>query len=158
MRLVRIAVVLAVGFAGYKLLAPAPPAPPAQSPAEKFVADTLASSRVVVFGKSYCGFTQKALRVLEKRLGPPPGGFASVSLDQRADGAAVQEVMGRLTGATSVPRVFIGGKFVGGGAILRSLSSLGRRDSRVLRALDFYAAARAMPASPAALVEEAAGA
>jgi hypothetical protein len=56
MRLSRIAIVLAVGFAGYKLLAPAaPPPPPAQSPAEKFVAETLAASRVVVFGKSYCG-------------------------------------------------------------------------------------------------------
>jgi hypothetical protein len=46
----------------------------------------------------------------------------------------------------------------GGGVIMRSLSSLGRRDSRVLRALELYAAARAIPASPAALVEEAASA
>ncbi len=63
--------------------------------------------------------------MLEKRLGPPPGGFASVSLDQRADGAAVQEVMGRLTGATSVPRVFIGGKFIGGGDETAALDASG---------------------------------
>ena len=36
-----------------------------------------------------------------------------LQLDQRDDGDEIQKVMGELTGATSVPRVFVGGKFIG---------------------------------------------
>ena len=38
-------------------------------------------------------------------------------LDQAdvAECAAVQDALGELTGARSVPRVFVGGKFIGGG-------------------------------------------
>jgi hypothetical protein len=34
---------------------------------------------------------------------------------QCSDGAAIQEYLGELTGGRSVPRVFVGGKFIGGG-------------------------------------------
>lgn len=37
-------------------------------------------------------------------------------LDERpSDGAEIQAVLGKITGATTVPRVFVGGEFVGGG-------------------------------------------
>jgi hypothetical protein len=38
-----------------------------------------------------------------------------VQLDQRDDGDAIQAALGEITGGKSVPRVFIGGKFIGGG-------------------------------------------
>jgi glutaredoxin 3 len=37
-----------------------------------------------------------------------------MELDSREDGAEIQKQLGKLTGASSVPRVFIGGKSVGG--------------------------------------------
>ncbi len=36
-------------------------------------------------------------------------------LDQRADGDAIQQVLAGITGSSSVPKVFIGGQFIGGG-------------------------------------------
>jgi hypothetical protein len=36
-------------------------------------------------------------------------------LDQRDDGDAIQAALAEITGGRSVPRVFIGGKFIGGG-------------------------------------------
>lgn len=40
---------------------------------------------------------------------------AGMQLDREDDGAAIQEVLLKLTGGRSVPRVFINGKFLGGG-------------------------------------------
>lgn len=69
-----------------------------------------------VFSKTYCPFCTKAKTALRDVLGPrAEAAMTIVELDQRGDGAAIQGVMGPLTGATSVPRVFIGGKFIGGG-------------------------------------------
>lgn len=38
-----------------------------------------------------------------------------IELDDRDDGAEIQKILGQMTGATSVPRVFIDGQFIGGG-------------------------------------------
>ena len=38
-----------------------------------------------------------------------------VQLDERQDGEAIQDYLNQITGGRSVPRVFIGGKFIGGG-------------------------------------------
>lgn len=38
-----------------------------------------------------------------------------VQLDQEADGSAIQDILLKMTGGRSVPRVFINGKFLGGG-------------------------------------------
>jgi glutaredoxin 3 len=38
-----------------------------------------------------------------------------LELDERDDGDAVQDYLQKLTGGRSVPRVFIGGQFIGGG-------------------------------------------
>jgi len=38
-----------------------------------------------------------------------------VQLDREADGGAIQDILLKMTGGRSVPRVFILGKFLGGG-------------------------------------------
>lgn len=53
-----------------------------------------------------------------------------LELDQRDDGPAIQAYLGTLTGATSVPRVFVGGKFIGGGD-----DTLAKQRSGELRAM-----------------------
>ena len=69
-----------------------------------------------VFSKSYCPYCVKAKDAIKSALGQP-GIAATVvwELDERDDGAAIQSYLGTKTGASTVPRVFIGGKFLGGG-------------------------------------------
>ena len=38
-----------------------------------------------------------------------------MQLDERQDGDAIQDYLNQLTGGRSVPRVFVAGKFIGGG-------------------------------------------
>jgi glutaredoxin 3 len=75
------------------------------------VAATIKAQKVVIFSKTYCPYCDAA-KAAFKRLGVAPH---VVELDLRDDGAAFQRALGDLTGATSVPRVFVGGEFVGGG-------------------------------------------
>lgn len=56
----------------------------------------------------YCIKAKNALRQFTTN-------FHVVELDQRGDGDAVQDALLELTGARSVPRVFVGGNFIGGG-------------------------------------------
>eukprot|EP00007_Cunea_sp_BSH-02190019_P008853 CAMPEP_0174236868 /NCGR_PEP_ID=MMETSP0417-20130205/6249_1 /TAXON_ID=242541 /ORGANISM="Mayorella sp, Strain BSH-02190019" /LENGTH=105 /DNA_ID=CAMNT_0015315565 /DNA_START=26 /DNA_END=343 /DNA_ORIENTATION=+ len=76
----------------------------------KFVKDSVAQNPLVVFSKSYCPY---CVRV--KSLFNELGAKATVyELDQRGDGAELQDALGEITGGRSVPRVFIGGNFIGG--------------------------------------------
>jgi glutaredoxin 3 len=75
------------------------------------IAATLSAHKVVVYSKTYCPYCDKA-KAAFKRVGVAPH---VVELDERPDGGAFQSELGKMTGGTSVPRVFVGGKFIGGG-------------------------------------------
>lgn len=51
--------------------------------------------------------------------------FLAVELENREDCQEVQDVLGEMTGARSVPRVFIDGKFIGGGTDVQQLQESG---------------------------------
>lgn len=51
-----------------------------------------------------------------------PAFYRVVELDEHPEGELVQDALQRLTGGRSVPRVFIGGQFVGGGDDTERLS------------------------------------
>jgi len=72
---------------------------------------------IAVFSKSYCPYCVKAKDAIRSALGQPGVAATTVwELDERpSDGAEIQAVLGKITGATTVPRVFVGGKFLGGG-------------------------------------------
>ena len=82
------------------------------SAAAAFVAKEIAAAPVVVFSKTYCPYCVKA----KAALAPLVSGadVRIYELDEMDNGAAIQQALA-FTGATSVPRVFIGGKFFGGG-------------------------------------------
>ena len=65
-----------------------------------------------VFSKSYCPYCKKAKAVLGALS---PKSYKVIELDERQDGDAMQDILGQMTGARSVPRVFIAGKCIGGG-------------------------------------------
>lgn len=107
---------------------------------------------MVVFSKTYCPYCTKAKRALAaagakgvvvhevgrrvrmcelvaaggEGTGTPLPPTTLAQLDTRADGDAIQSEMGKLTGGTSVPRVFVGGKFIGGGDDTAALQASGR--------------------------------
>mmetsp|Transcript_9941 Transcript_9941/g.10970 ORF Transcript_9941/g.10970 Transcript_9941/m.10970 type:complete len:105 (-) Transcript_9941:113-427(-) len=81
------------------------------SQVKAFVDNEIASNKVVLFGKTYCPFCKKA----KEALASINANAKVVEIDQRDDCSAIQDYLGQLTGARSVPRVFVNGKFVGGG-------------------------------------------
>jgi len=81
--------------------------------AQSVVDDAIAKNPVMVFSKSYCPYCVKAKKALETVL--PRDKYVVMELDQRADCAEIQDYLLELTGARSVPRVFVAGKCIGGG-------------------------------------------
>lgn len=51
--------------------------------------------------------------------------FLTIELENRQDCQEIQAVLGEMTGATSVPRVFVDGKFIGGGTDVKKLRENG---------------------------------
>merc|ERR1712060_448036 len=78
--------------------------------------DKLTNNKVVVVSKAWCPYCMRTKKALTK-LGVE---FELVELEDPSrkplvdDVAAYQDYMGEKTGARSVPRVFVGGEFVGG--------------------------------------------
>jgi len=84
-----------------------------QSNPKTFVDDLIKQPPVLVISKSYCPYCKKAKAALAEVV--PQNDIVVVELDQRQDGDAIQDYMQEKTGARSVPRVFVKGKFLGGG-------------------------------------------
>lgn len=85
---------------------------------------------VVMLVKSYCPYSRRALRTLrgeidQIRWSEIVGVYA---LEDRPDAAAVQAYCGSLTGASTVPRIFIDGTFIGGADELEQLQAAGTLD------------------------------
>jgi glutaredoxin 3 len=79
-----------------------------------------------------CGYCHKAKRALAQ-AGLPLGTYTLIELDQRRvdEMTAIQAYLGTLTGATTVPSVFIGGAFVGGGTEVAQLGKAGMLTQRL---------------------------
>ncbi|KAI6682854.1 hypothetical protein NL676_028767 [Syzygium grande] len=69
-----------------------------------------ASTPVVVFSKTYCGYCKRVKQLLTQ-LG---ASYKVIELDKEGDGAAVQSALADWTGLRTVPNVFIGGNHIGG--------------------------------------------
>merc|ERR1712170_62505 len=74
----------------------------------------IGSKKVMMFSKSYCPFCTKAKQAL-KQHNIKPEDYEVMEIEDRADCAELQAVLKQMTGASSVPRVFINGKCIGGG-------------------------------------------
>merc|ERR1712062_742363 len=76
--------------------------------------DLIKSKPVLVISKSYCPYCKKAKQVLAK-FKIDPEKFEIIEIDNRKDMDAIQAYMKKVTGGSSVPRVFIRGRCIGGG-------------------------------------------
>ncbi|KAI1301898.1 Glutaredoxin-1 [Halotydeus destructor] len=89
-----------------------------------FVDTTLKTKKVVVFSKTYCPYARKAKSIL---AGYPieKSKIEIIELEKRPDCAEIQSYMRDLTGANTVPRVFIDGTCIGGGDDTQRLHETG---------------------------------
>ena len=99
------------------------PASAMASSASTLVKSLIAENAVMVFSKSWCGYSSKAKRILSQYQ---LKSYKVLELDQRDDGDELQRVLGEMTGASSVPRVFIAGKCIGGGDDTEKLEREGK--------------------------------
>jgi len=89
-----------------------------------FVYNVLTTKKVVIFSKTYCPYARKAKSIIE---GYPidPARKEVIEIEKRPDCAEIQAYMRELTGASSVPRVFIEGNCIGGGDDTQALHESG---------------------------------
>lgn len=94
-----------------------------QNPLE-FINTTVKSNQVVIFSKTYCPFCAKAKKLILSLV--PQSKVTIVELDQIHHGSRVQHALGDLTGASTVPRIFINHVFIGGCSDIIELDSTGQ--------------------------------
>jgi len=84
------------------------------SAVKTYVDNIIANKKVAVFSKSYCPYCHKAKDAINS-FTLKADALEWVEIDKRDDTDAIQDYLKDLTGGRSVPRVFIDGKFIGGG-------------------------------------------
>jgi len=78
--------------------------------------------KVIVFSKTHCPYCKKAKKYLGNYKIKD---FKVLELDEIDDGDDYLDVLGKMTGAYTVPRVFIDGEFIGGGDDTEKLEKQG---------------------------------
>ncbi|XP_045581873.1 uncharacterized protein [Procambarus clarkii] len=98
------------------------PAANMKGPVAEMVKEKINTNCVVIFSKTYCPYCKIAKKEFGK-LGIP---YEVYELDKHSEGSEVQDVLDVMTGARTVPRVFVGGKCIGGGTETTQLSKSGK--------------------------------
>ncbi|CAL8380972.1 unnamed protein product [Boreogadus saida] len=93
--------------------------------AQQFVETTVKGDKVVMFMKPTCSYCITAKDVLSKYKFKP-GHLECIDISKRSDMAKMQDYFLEITGARTVPRVFIGEDCVGGGSDLAELDQSGK--------------------------------
>ncbi|GFU26983.1 glutaredoxin-2, mitochondrial [Nephila pilipes] len=79
--------------------------------------DLITKNCVVIFSKTQCVYCRK----VKKLLTESSVSFLSIELDKREDGTNLQNALHEITGARTVPRVFINKECVGGASDVEKL-------------------------------------
>ncbi|XP_029358156.1 glutaredoxin-1 [Echeneis naucrates] len=95
---------------------------------QQFVQAKLKEDKVVLFIKPTCPYCVTAKDVLSKYKFKP-GHLECVDISGRPDMDSLQNYFLELTGARTVPRVFIGEECVGGGSDVAALHTSGKLES-----------------------------
>jgi glutaredoxin 3 len=83
----------------------------------KYIQKMVKDNPVMVFSKTTCSYCSMAKKVLDD-IGV---NYTVEEIDRRPDTAKLQEIFAKITDSKTVPRVFIGGKCIGGGTDTISL-------------------------------------
>jgi glutaredoxin 3 len=94
----------------------------ADSKEHQYVVKMINEHPVMVFSKSSCPYCKMAKEVLDG-IGVE---YCVEEIEDRKDCSALQDIFLQITGGRTVPRVFIGGKCIGGGSETYSLHNQGK--------------------------------
>ncbi|CAN9500725.1 unnamed protein product [Ophioblennius macclurei] len=94
----------------------------ASSACMQYVQETVSQNCVVIFSKTTCPYCRMAKSVFNE-IGAT---YKVVELDEHNDGRRLQEALAQITGARTVPRVFINGNCIGGGSDTKQLHQQGK--------------------------------
>merc|ERR1739842_88857 len=92
-----------------------------KGPVADAVKEKISSNCVMIFSKTYCPYCKMAKKAFDD-IGAK---YEVVELDKVANGTAMQDVLDTMTGARTVPRVFVSGKCIGGGSEARQMQKDG---------------------------------
>ncbi|XP_045215555.2 glutaredoxin-1-like [Mercenaria mercenaria] len=94
---------------------------------KEIINDKIAKKKVMVFSKPGCPFCVMAKNVLEKYVGKgqiiEPEDYEVWEINKDPNCGQIQGELAEMTGARTVPRVFINGTCIGGGTETRALDS-----------------------------------
>ncbi|CAF2999011.1 unnamed protein product [Rotaria socialis] len=88
-------------------------------------------NKVMVFSKIHCPYCVKAKKILGKYKLKD---YKVIELDKIKDDDEYMDVLGRMTGEDTVPRVFIGGECIGGGDDTERLERKGELEKKLRKA------------------------
>ncbi|XP_047664073.1 glutaredoxin 2 isoform X1 [Tachysurus fulvidraco] len=88
----------------------------------QFIQDVVSHNCVVIFSKTTCPYCKMAKNVFNQ-IGAT---YKVIELDEHRDGQQLQEALAQMSGAKTVPRVFVNGRCIGGGSDTRQLHEQGR--------------------------------
>ncbi|KAI1891516.1 hypothetical protein AGOR_G00144610 [Albula goreensis] len=88
----------------------------------QFVQDVVSHNCVVIFSKTTCPYCKMAKNVFNE-IG---ASYKVIELDEHSDGRRLQDALAQITGARTVPRVFINGNCIGGGSDTKQLHQQGK--------------------------------
>ncbi|XP_061682107.1 glutaredoxin 2 [Syngnathoides biaculeatus] len=88
----------------------------------KFVNELVSQNCVVIFSKTTCPYCKMAKNVFNE-IG---ASYKVIELDEHNDGRRLQEALAQITGAKTVPRVFVNGNCIGGGSDTKQLHQRGK--------------------------------
>uniref|UniRef100_A0AC35U6I1 Glutaredoxin domain-containing protein n=1 Tax=Rhabditophanes sp. KR3021 TaxID=114890 RepID=A0AC35U6I1_9BILA len=89
----------------------------------KTIETIIQKEKVVLFSKTYCRFSKKAKKVLEKYN---LKNYEIIELDKLTNGEKVLNVLVKISGISTVPQLFIGGEFIGDSKKIVSKDESGR--------------------------------
>nr|KAF7416516.1 hypothetical protein H0235_011047 [Vespula pensylvanica] len=96
-------------------------------PATREMVDQLiASDQIVIFSKTRCPYCKMAKQVFESLKKE----YTAIELDERDDAEEIQSILGEMTGARTVPRVFVKGECLGGGTDIKKLYDSGELQNK----------------------------
>ncbi|KAG5835011.1 glutaredoxin-1 [Anguilla anguilla] len=99
--------------------------------AQEFVETKLKGDKVVLFWKPSCSYCVMAKEVLSKYKFKA-GHLEFIDISGRNDMSKIQDYFLEITGARTVPRVFIGEECIGGGSDVAELDKNGKLEGMLL--------------------------
>lgn len=90
--------------------------------AQKIIEEAISNNCVVIFSKTSCPYC----RMAKEAFDDINVNYKTIELDQIENGSHLQSALHEMTGARTVPRVFVNGTCIGGGTETRKLNQEGK--------------------------------